>query len=118
MFSSRLAQRSACRSTLLLHPLAPARAAFSSSAVARHNTSAPATVAQNVQRSPQSSTSPKNSENALRSQPLEQQKAAREETPQYTLEDQLAQLDKLHAIENSMPFDVWAHRLDTFGELR
>lgn len=111
---SILAHRSLpCHSSLSVHRFAPARAAFSTSVACRH-TSAASTVAQNVQRTEQTTTtsSPKKSGKSL--------KSARTKTiePEDTsFEEQARYLDQVHAMELKAPYDIWARPVGLFGGL-
>jgi hypothetical protein len=116
MFSSRslnlIHRTSACRSTFVVHSCFAARAAFSTSFVAQHNTAADSKAAQNVQRTPATT--------SLKADAGKKRTGTKEIAPAGTaerLEEQLTQLDTLHAMEGELNFDVWAQPLNTFGKL-
>lgn len=118
MFSSRplslLCRTSACRNTVAVHAYFPARAAFSTTVVARHNTAADSTVARNVQRTP--ATSNLKTETPKKRRPVAKKKSTAEVGTADHLEEQLESLDTMHAAEDQLTMDVWASPVDTFGK--
>ena len=110
----------ACRrSTLSLHPFAPARAAFSTSLVSRHNTSAASTTAQNVQRTEQSTTLPSTPQAVTKQRNVVKKGKEQPAAPKDpSIEQQLEYLDRIQDMEHNVPFDVWARPVRLFGELQ
>lgn len=99
----------ACRSTTLsLHPLAPARAAFSTSLAVRASA-----AAQDVQRTEQAATPPPRKQGTIQLAKNKRRAAAPADP---TLEESIEMLDRIHEMEHVVRFDVWASPVRLFGE--